>query len=655
MATNQPVDLGVRGVTDAVEIGRGGFAVVYRAFQPAFERFVAVKVLDISGVDDSAQSSFQRECRAIGTLSGRPNILTVHEAGLTETGKPYLVMALAKESLEDRLDRQGPLPVPEAVGIGLKVAGALEFAHGAGILHRDVKPANILLSDDGEPQLADFGIARVASTTLLTRSGLAFTPTHAPPEAMEGKAPTPASDVYSLASTIFNLIAGHPAFVESADESLFVVLARVGSAPVPDLRPQGVPDSLCSVIENAMAKDPAERPPSAAAFASALALARLDGREEAPVAARAFTPASPGGAGRTVPAADTGAAVAEPAPPASPPDGPEQWASRASLDRRRVVIRSAAVGLVAVLVVGAVALAIATRGGSDKPSVRTAGIVPSTGSAPGPAATGTRVVAGFHPIAIGTALARSSPLIAFTEQAHDDKDNGMWVMSPDGFDGRRVDPPVPNCDKGGMGALRWDGKAILFSPGLACGIMTVDIDGTGLKTVDKDGTCEFGCDWSPDGRNVVYNVRGFRLVVAAADGSGSTEVADGQAPEWSVDGKMIAFQTVSNEISVLDVTTGVATVVGKAEGGLRAPTFDPSGTRLAVGTLFDGLKTIDVATHIITPLCPAAGKFAGNPSWSPDGTSIAYDASNQLGICDLSSGAVRTLPKVGLDRNPSWR
>jgi len=274
MATNQPVELGIRGVEDAVEIGRGGFAVVYRAFQPAFERFVAVKVLDISAVDAAAQGSFQRECRAIGKLSGRPNILTVHEAGLTETGRPYLVMALAKESLEDSLDRRGSIPVPEVVEIGLKVGGALEFAHRAGILHRDVKPANILISEDGEPQLADFGIARVASATLLSGSGLAFTPTHAPPEAVEGKPPTAAADVYSLASTLFNLIAGHAAFVEDPDDSLFVVLARVGTAPVPDLRPRGVPDPLCRVIENGMAKDPGERPPSAAAFTAALEAAR---------------------------------------------------------------------------------------------------------------------------------------------------------------------------------------------------------------------------------------------------------------------------------------------------------------------------------------------------------------------------------------------
>jgi hypothetical protein len=287
----QPVELGIRGVADAVEIGRGGFAVVYRAYQPAFDRFVAVKVLDMGAADGAALAAFERECRAIGKLSGHPNILTVHESGLTAGGKPYLVMALAAESLEDRLRESGPIGWRDAARIGEKVAGALDFAHQAGILHRDIKPANILMSADGEPQLADFGIARMSDATRHSRSGLALTPAHAPPELLEGLAPTSAVDIYSLASTIFNLVAGHPPFVEDRDESLFVVLDRVAHAPVPDLRPRGVPDSVCKVIEGAMAKAPGDRPPSAAAFASRLRAAAAEGSPESAQGPSSVSPA----------------------------------------------------------------------------------------------------------------------------------------------------------------------------------------------------------------------------------------------------------------------------------------------------------------------------------------------------------------------------
>ena len=264
-------DLGIKGITDAEEIGRGGFAVVYRAFQPAFERLVAVKVLEVVKLDDSTRAAFQRECRAIGRLSGRPNILTVHDAGLTTSGKPYLVMAyLSPGSLDDLLRRRGRLAWAPALRMGVKVARALESAHQAGILHRDIKPANVLMSEDGEPYLADFGIARITDATRLTRSGLALSPAHAAPEMWEGGPLTPAVDIYSLSSTVFTLISGRPPFVNSGEESVLAVMARVMTAPVPDLRPLGVPHAVCQALEQGLAKDPAGRPSSAAAFAAQL-------------------------------------------------------------------------------------------------------------------------------------------------------------------------------------------------------------------------------------------------------------------------------------------------------------------------------------------------------------------------------------------------
>ena len=305
-AIGRSVELGIPGMTDAVEIGRGGFAVVYRAFQPAFERFVAVKVFGDLTVDDATRDAFQRECRAIGRIAGRPNVLAVHEAGLNAKGLPYLVMAyMARGSLQDELERNGPLSWVKAIDLGIKLAGALQVAHQAEVLHRDVKPDNVLISDDGEPQLADFGIARLTNVTRLARSSLAFTPAHVPPEVGAGGPPSPAGDIYSLASTLFMVMAGRPAFVEDPDDSFFTVMNRVTSAPVPDLlRPLEVPEAVCVVIENAMAKDPAARPPTAAAFmtrlesAKGLALRQADVEKKAQEArqaeARVKVPVRPG-------------------------------------------------------------------------------------------------------------------------------------------------------------------------------------------------------------------------------------------------------------------------------------------------------------------------------------------------------------------------
>ncbi len=278
MAGERPVELGISGITDAVVIGRGGFATVYRAFQPTFERLVAVKVFGDLDVDENMKAVFERECRAIGRMAGRANILTVYDAGTTSSGQPYLTMAyMAGGSLADRLRREGPLPWRAAVGIGVMLARALDVAHRAGVLHRDVKPENILLSADGDPQLADFGIARLTDVTRTTKTGASFTPAHVAPETLAGLAPTAAVDIYSLASTLFAAIVGRPAFVESIDDNVFVILRRIEYAAVPDLlRPRQVPEALCRSIETAMAKNPADRPPTAAAFGAELEAAAED-------------------------------------------------------------------------------------------------------------------------------------------------------------------------------------------------------------------------------------------------------------------------------------------------------------------------------------------------------------------------------------------
>ena len=151
----------------------------------------------------------------------------------------------------------------------VKVAGALDAAHEAGVLHRDIKPENILVSQYGEPKLGDFGIARIEGANQ-TRSGvITATMAHAPPEIVEGKRPTEASDVYSLASTLYTMIAGDGPFSDGEETSIVTMISRIVTRPVPDLRARGVPDPVCAVLEQGLAKDPAARP-RAAAFGRAL-------------------------------------------------------------------------------------------------------------------------------------------------------------------------------------------------------------------------------------------------------------------------------------------------------------------------------------------------------------------------------------------------
>jgi len=157
-----PEELDAAGFEEAVEIGRGGFGVVYRCVQAALDRTVAVKVLT-ADLDAENVERFLREQRAMGRLSGHPHIVNVLHVGTTNSGRPFIVMQYHPQgSLDARIREHGPLGWPEALSLGVKIAGALETAHRTGILHRDVKPANILLTDYGQPQLTDFGIARIA-------------------------------------------------------------------------------------------------------------------------------------------------------------------------------------------------------------------------------------------------------------------------------------------------------------------------------------------------------------------------------------------------------------------------------------------------------------------------------------------------------------
>ena len=157
-STQRRADVGVaaeleaEGLDDATEIGRGGFGIVYRCRQPSLDRTVAVKVLT-AGLDEDSLDRFLREQRAMGRLSGHPNIVNVLQVGVTATGRPYLVMQYhPQDSLDTRIRGSGPLSLGEALRIGVKLAGAIETAHRAGILHRDIKPANILLTEYGEPR-----------------------------------------------------------------------------------------------------------------------------------------------------------------------------------------------------------------------------------------------------------------------------------------------------------------------------------------------------------------------------------------------------------------------------------------------------------------------------------------------------------------------
>ncbi|MGN9838421.1 serine/threonine-protein kinase [Nonomuraea sp. H19] len=263
-------ELSVPGYEVKGVLGQGGCGVVYLAVQSAVGREVALKVDNRVLLSDRDRRRFMREVTAAGALSGHPHVVPVYDAGLLPDGRPYMVLELCPGgSLAGRL-----LSPAEARDVGVRIADALAAAHAQGVLHRDVKPGNILLNRYGQVALSDFGLATMPASgpdASVTRESL--TPSYAPPEAFELAEPTPAGDVYALAATVYALLSGRPPrFPESGVPNLAMILA-LHRLPVPEI--PGVPPELTAVLRQALASDPRVRIPSAAAFRDALAAVPL--------------------------------------------------------------------------------------------------------------------------------------------------------------------------------------------------------------------------------------------------------------------------------------------------------------------------------------------------------------------------------------------
>jgi tRNA A-37 threonylcarbamoyl transferase component Bud32 len=253
------------------QIGSGGMAEVYLAYDEFLQREVAFKVLDRKYAEDKeAIERFRREARSAASLH-HPNIVATHDRGETEGGTYYIVMEyLEGGTLEDLIDREGQLPPREAAEIALEVADALSVAHESGVIHRDIKPQNILLSGSGEAKVADFGIARALSATTMTRAGSILGTVHyISPEQALGEQATYQSDLYSLGVVLYEMLTGELPY--DAETPVGVVMKHVsGVARSPsDVNPD-VPEELDAVAGRLLSREPGERYQDAAALAEDL-------------------------------------------------------------------------------------------------------------------------------------------------------------------------------------------------------------------------------------------------------------------------------------------------------------------------------------------------------------------------------------------------
>jgi eukaryotic-like serine/threonine-protein kinase len=244
------------------QLGHGGMAEVYLAHDEELRRQVAVKVL---AADGSFRERFLREARLSGRLS-HPNVVKVYDAGESD-GRPFIVMEYVPgRTIADC----GKLPADEAVALMLQACAGLQHAHDAGLVHRDVKPANLLLRDDGVLKITDFGIARALESTRLTQVGTVLgTAAYLAPEQAAGEEVTAAADIYSLGAVLYELLTGRPPFELESLADLAAKQSGGVITPVRALEPS-VPEALEAAVMHSLAREPQFRPASAAAFAQEL-------------------------------------------------------------------------------------------------------------------------------------------------------------------------------------------------------------------------------------------------------------------------------------------------------------------------------------------------------------------------------------------------
>ncbi len=264
----------IEGFEHLRHLGSGGFADVFLYEQPMLGRKVAVKVLLAGRLGADALANFTNEANLMAQLSNHPSIVSVYQAGMSEDGRPFIVMEYcSRPNLQTRY-RAARFSEAETLRIGIQTAGAVETAHRAGILHRDIKPANILVTDYGRPALTDFGIA--ATTASGVQAG--FSVPWAPPESFRTSSTSDArADVYSLAATLYTLLAGRTPFeIPGASNGSVDIMGRIQAGALPAIGRQDVSPSLERALAIAMAPDASARYGSAMELARALQRVQIE-------------------------------------------------------------------------------------------------------------------------------------------------------------------------------------------------------------------------------------------------------------------------------------------------------------------------------------------------------------------------------------------
>ncbi|MFQ5613793.1 MAG: protein kinase [Anaerolineae bacterium] len=578
------------------QIGQGGMATVFKAYQAALDRYVAVKVLPPYYAHEAGFSErFTREAKAIAQLD-HPHILPVYDFG-QEEGFSYLVMKYVPAgTLKSKLG--APLPLEEMVTIIEDIAGALDHAHQRGVIHRDVKPGNVLVDQTGWLYLTDFGLAKIAEGSIqLTGSGVGLgTPAYTSPEQGQGQKVDHTTDIYSLGVVLYQFTTGRLPF--EAETPFAIVLMHIADPlPMPRSINPDLPEDVERVILKAMAKAPEERYQSAGEMAAALRQAATTALREAPTAT-ALPPTPPPAAAPSatvIPEVET--TSAEAAPPAA----------RRAFPLWPVV---GGVALLLLLLAGGLLLAGAFEEETDLPPTVAEVSEPAPGDEeePPPSPEPPTPLALDRPRAGNLVYVQEGsegPQIYINDLASGDE-HLLATLSDFVDAGRPVWSP--------------DGRQLLLAADRGADqndLYTLNIDGTGLTPVLANSRYNLmDPSWSPDGKWIAMHSN-CMLWIARADGTEVTELHDPNPsercvafPAWSPDGQMIAFSELPWD---LGASPHQVRVIGRDGEGLT--------TLISVEEKVWGEATV---------------------AWSPDGLQIAYagpvDGGEQWYLIDAGGG-----------------
>lgn len=558
------------------ELGRGGMAVVHLAYDPHVKRQVAVKVLPYQfTADPQLRARFQREAELIAALE-HPAITPIYDFG-EHAGQPYLVMRyMPGGSLADRLER-GPMSLADTVRFIDRIGPALDFAHQKGIVHRDLKPGNILFDNEGNPYIADFGIARfISSQTGLTGSFAIGTPAYMSPEQFGAEELIDhRSDIYAMGIILFEMLSGAVPFLANTPAQVMKMHLMSPVPPIRDYRTD-LPGGVQEVLDQILAKEREKR------FQSNAALAR------------AFSGLIPGGESSVY------------APPTMTLFEKNAGSPIAALARNRF-LRWAALGLTGftLMICALTAAALALQ--PDTPR--------QTGTAPVDAALLTEIEPTITPAPNVTETPSPPTASLAVVDAATDTPEATATSTPLTWEQGRM---VFTLRQGNAHAIyllgdgNWTDPVLIYNPGGAARIQGVNL--------------------SPDGTRIAYYLleggQSQSYVIDAVPGAVPKFLGDCSAPAWSPDGEQIVCR-IFQQFEFRDASTGeILETVPISENGLL-PVWSPAGNEIAYAVLDDPVTELWVLNIPSTLGSPLATNGSENyaPAWSPDGNRIAFQSN----------------------------